>query len=80
MIQSTSRTFRATEGCLKDLQGLLSYFAKLCRNARRCYPPFSVVSGNPAKIVGEWPPSAMQLMIDATTSFYANYLPKDVKK
>ncbi|KAI1718114.1 dynactin subunit 5 [Ditylenchus destructor] len=43
-------------------------------------PPFSVVGGNPAKKIGELPPSTMQLMIQATTSHYQNYLPKDTKK
>lgn len=40
-------------------------------------PPFSVVSGNPAKRIGEWPPSAVQLMIDATNTLYKNYLPEE---
>lgn len=43
-------------------------------------PPFSVVSGYPAKKVAEWPPSAMHLMIDATISYYENYLPNENKK
>lgn len=43
-------------------------------------PPFSVVGGYPAKKVAEWPPSAMQLMIDATTNYYDNYLPNENNK
>ncbi|KAH7732014.1 dynactin 5 [Aphelenchoides avenae] len=38
-------------------------------------PPFSIVAGNPAKVIGELPEQTVQLMIHATKSFYDNYLP-----
>lgn len=39
-------------------------------------PPFSVVAGNPARVIGELPPTNSELMIAAMTNFYDNYIPK----
>uniref|UniRef100_A0A1I7ZST8 Dynactin subunit 5 n=1 Tax=Steinernema glaseri TaxID=37863 RepID=A0A1I7ZST8_9BILA len=36
-------------------------------------PPFSIVEGNPAKIVGDLPESTPALMMQATKQFYDNY-------
>jgi dynactin-5 len=38
-------------------------------------PAFSIVGGNPARIVGELPPTNVELMKEATTTFYDLYLP-----
>ncbi|MFH4978106.1 hypothetical protein AB6A40_004815 [Gnathostoma spinigerum] len=38
-------------------------------------PPFSVVAGNPGKIVDDLPECTQELMIQATRSFYDNFLP-----
>uniref|UniRef100_A0A914C9Q4 Dynactin subunit 5 n=1 Tax=Acrobeloides nanus TaxID=290746 RepID=A0A914C9Q4_9BILA len=45
-------------------------------------PPFTIMAGNPAKMVGELPESTVQLMAQATKSFYENYVarPKAVNK
>lgn len=41
-------------------------------------PPFSIVGGNPAKVIGEWPPTSQKLMMEYCTNYYENYLPADV--
>ncbi|KAL7070409.1 hypothetical protein ACQ4LE_010313 [Meloidogyne hapla] len=43
-------------------------------------PPFSIVEGNPARVVGEWVLCAVQLMTDVCQSFFDNYLPETVLK
>ncbi|CAK5073999.1 unnamed protein product [Meloidogyne enterolobii] len=43
-------------------------------------PPFSIVEGNPARVVGEWILSATQLMTEVCQSFFDNYLPETVLK
>lgn len=42
-------------------------------------PPFSIVAGNPAKVVGELTPSTLQLMTEATINFYECYIPSENK-
>jgi len=42
-------------------------------------PPFSIVSGNPARIIGELTPSTLQLMTEATINFYESYIPNESK-
>jgi hypothetical protein len=39
------------------------------------FPSFSIVGGNPAKVLGEWPPTCQKLMEEACAIFYDNYQP-----
>jgi len=38
-------------------------------------PPFTVLAGNPARVIGELPECTQDLMTEMTRDFYENFLP-----
>lgn len=37
---------------------------------------FSIVGGNPARVLAEWPPTCQSLMVDACAGFFDNFQPE----
>ncbi|CAJ0593976.1 unnamed protein product [Cylicocyclus nassatus] len=44
------------------------------------FPPYSTISGNPARIIGQEPECTEDLMTEATKQYYDNFQPSNVPK
>lgn len=66
------------EGCFINFCCLIMPNSVVVENTR--VPPYSIFSGNPAKRIGDLPPSTIQMMIEATTRYYELYLLTPEKK
>ncbi|CAJ0954971.1 unnamed protein product, partial [Mesorhabditis belari] len=40
------------------------------------FPPFSLIGGNPARVIGSTAPCTADMMIEATQEYYENFVPK----
>ncbi|CAD6184598.1 unnamed protein product [Caenorhabditis auriculariae] len=49
-------------------------------SADAVFPPFSTIGGNPARIVGQEPECTENLMVEATTMYYDNFVPSNLPK